>query len=153
MYYAIHGKMPLNNLYETEAAAQAGIEQMKKLPNSPHAFDGCTIVEVPAPANLFEIWQMRDEPWAHGYKFFNHEMANKKGYVSKEYYNCVYREALDATEPSISLRAHLYDRFNCDKPIDYMAPSMSVSDVIVFKGEGGTKAFFVEPIGFREIEF
>lgn len=29
MYYAIHGKMPLNNLYETEAAAQAGIEQMK----------------------------------------------------------------------------------------------------------------------------
>lgn len=116
MYYAIHGKMPLNNLYETEAAAQAGIEQMKKLPNTPHAFDGCTIVEVPAPANLFEIWQMRDEPWAHGYKFFNHEMANKKGYVSKEYYNCVYREALDATEPSISLRAQLYDRFNCDKP-------------------------------------
>lgn len=107
MYYAIHGKTPLNNLYETKAAAQLAIEQMKKLPNATHAFDGCTIVEVPAPANLFEIWQMRDEPWAHGYKFFNHEMANKKGYVSKEYYNCVYREALDATEPSISLRAQL----------------------------------------------
>lgn len=29
MYYAIHGKMPLNNLYETEAAAQVAIEQMK----------------------------------------------------------------------------------------------------------------------------
>lgn len=35
MYYAIHGKMPLNNLYETEAAAQAGIEQMKKTAEYP----------------------------------------------------------------------------------------------------------------------
>lgn len=35
MYYAIHGKTPLNNLYETKAAAQLAIEQMKKLPSSP----------------------------------------------------------------------------------------------------------------------
>ena len=29
MYYAIHGKTPLNNLYETKAAAQLAFEQMK----------------------------------------------------------------------------------------------------------------------------
>ena len=34
-----------------------------------------------------------------------------------------------------------------------MAASMSVSDIVVFKKDGKSHAFFVEPIGFVEVPF
>lgn len=47
----------------------------------------------------------------------------------------------------------LYETLNICQPKDYHARSLSVSDVIVFDIAGNRKTYYVEPIGFKEINF
>ena len=94
---------------------------------------------------LFEIWQMKDGPTLNGFKY---NIANSSGRVKMDNYNLVYKALLG----NESLNSLFY-RFNVDPPEDYKAPSLSVYDVIVITDGTTSEANFVEPIGFKEIEF
>lgn len=97
---------------------------------------------------LFELWQMKDDPELHGYRFFKYDIANSEGHVKRDNYKLVYKAFLG----NESLNGIFY-RFNMDLPKDYEAASLSVSDVIVITDGTTSKANFVEPMGFKEIEF
>ena len=43
----------------------------------------------------------------------------------------------------------IYEEFNIDRPDDFCGHSLSVSDVIAFKGKDGTEAYFVDSCGFE----
>lgn len=47
----------------------------------------------------------------------------------------------------------IYEILNVRHPEDYHARSLSVSDVIIFNINGKHKAYYVEIIGFKEIDF
>lgn len=153
MYFAIKGQEKMfGHLYETEEEAGQSLDRLQHRMYDSALFAGAEIVEVEDPAGIMEIWQMKDEDWAHGHKFFHYKMAYSEGHVAKRFYNCVYREA-NTQEPGIRELGDLYRRFNCAHPEDFMAASMSVSDIVVFKKDGKSHAFFVEPIGFVEVPF
>jgi hypothetical protein len=141
----------LKNIYSTRNDAVNALAELKRWGRT---HGPCKIVGTEEPSNMFEIWQMRDDDWAHGYKFFDYKTANQLGYVAQDFYRCVYREEVDSdTKPGHTLLGNLFSRFNCQKPADYLAASMSVSDVIVFRNGAKTKAFYVEPFGFLEVAF
>lgn len=94
---------------------------------------------------LFEIWQMKDEPALKGFKY---DIANSSGRVKMGNYNLVYKAPLGNENLN-----SLFYRFNVNHPEDYEAPSLSVSDVIVITDGRTSEANFVEPVGFKEIEF
>ena len=88
----------LKNIYASRNDAVNALAELKRWGRI-HA--PCKIVEVEEPSNMFEIWQMRDDDWAHGYKFFDYKTANQLGYVAQDFYRCVYREEIDSdTKPS-----------------------------------------------------
>ena len=153
MYFAINGTNWRGGcLYETTEAAEAFLERLKTLRCDSSKLADCEVIEVMDPACVFELWQMKDEDWAHGHKFFAYKMANSEGNVAKPFYDCVYR-AVCTKAPGPQVLGELFQRFNCERPDDFMAASMSVSDVIVFKKGEVRRAFFVEPIGFLEVPF
>ncbi len=43
----------------------------------------------------------------------------------------------------------IYEEFNIDRPDDFCGHSLSVGDVIAFKGKDGTEAYFVDSYGFE----
>lgn len=64
----------------------------------------------------------------------------------------VYEGEISGDVNSRTLEA-LYETLNIHHPNDYHARSLSVSDVIVFDIAGNRKAYYVEPIGFKKIDF
>ena len=45
----------------------------------------------------------------------------------------------------------LWDRFNIDHPVDYMRPSMSVSDIVAIRKDGVLSCHYVDSFGFQEL--
>lgn len=98
--------------------------------------------------NYFGIYQLKDTEAAAGYHFMNYEFLQSKGMkVLKENYELVYQEALGKQTLD-----DIFERFNIHRPDDFTGHSLSVSDIVVVRKDGETKAHFVDSIGYEEIE-
>ena len=53
--------------------------------------------------------------------------------------------------PQAELLEQLYQKFHCDRPLDYHWHSLSVSDVIMLNQDGKISAHYVDSIGFKEL--
>ena len=47
----------------------------------------------------------------------------------------------------------IFATLNIDHPKDYFARSLSVSDIIILDNGGDKRAYYVQPIGFKQIEY
>lgn len=74
--------------------------------------------------------------------------------VCREDYKLVYSGYIDSDEEeSISdLLERLYHKFNYDRPEDYKARSMSVSDVVRLMSNSKDGLWFVDSVGFTKLE-
>lgn len=79
--------------------------------------------------------------------------AKNKRIDLKEY-ECVYHGKIesDETESTAKLLNRIYEICNAEHPDDYMARSVSVSDIIKLRIGGDIKTYFVDDFGFKRIE-
>ena len=62
-------------------------------------------------------------------------------------YACVYSGRLAPGQTPDDL----YERFNFARPADFLGHMLSVSDVIVMKRDGQSRAYYVDSVGFQEV--
>ena len=96
-----------------------------------------------------EIYQMaEDDRRLADHRFEPYDWNLAHGFTFREdNYTCVYRGAMkdEALED-------IYVRFNLKHPKSFRGHSLSVSDVVIIRKDGKEKAYYVEPIGFKELE-
>ncbi|MCR4751157.1 MAG: hypothetical protein K5852_02545 [Eubacterium sp.] len=96
-----------------------------------------------------EIYQMSEDNRglaAHRFEPYDWNLAH--GFTfGEDNYTCVYRGAMK--DESLE---DIYVRFNLIHPKSFRGHSLSVSDVVVIRKDGKERAYYVEPIGFKELE-
>jgi len=102
--------------------------------------------------NQFGIYQISDKSaQARDYRFENMERLNYRGLtVDRVNYELVYTAPLTTHDQMVSCNI-LWSQFqgeNPDRPSDYKARSVSVSDVFVLQQNGEVSAYFVDSYGF-----
>lgn len=94
------------------------------------------------------VWQLKPDVDIY-MKFVGYEeMCRKFGPPTKENYQQVYDGAVETNE----LEA-LYTKFNVDIPQEYEGHSLSMSDVLELYDEQGSSFYYVDRIGFKQVEF
>jgi|GEM_PF-1672039 len=97
--------------------------------------------------NRFGIYQVKRD-LTREYAFESLERLQVRGLsVDRNHYDLVY---LDDLNPSATLD-DIYEQFNINHPGDYTGRSLSVSDIVVIRKDGETKAHYVDDFGFQEI--
>lgn len=62
-------------------------------------------------------------------------------------------QGLISFEDDNQILENIFATLNIDHPKDYFARSLSVSDIIVISDCGEKRAYYVQPIGFKQIEY
>ena len=97
----------------------------------------------------FSIWQIDDDH--HNLLFLSSENFRRAG--KKIHHSCYNKVYSDCKEEPTSLDG-IFVEFNLHHPEGFVGHSLSVSDVISFFDERGNKrAYFVDPIGFRNVSY
>lgn len=97
----------------------------------------------------YEIYQMKKGDSYHKVRYMAYDMVKKElPYLCADDYDKVYEGEIESKTESEMLD-ELYYQFNMARPKDFTGHSLSVSDVIVLDG----KAFYVDDIGFKKIDF
>lgn len=103
----------------------------------------------------YELYQLARGRKNARQRYLSYDSMQQFGYtIDPENYECVYTGELDGTNLIAELEA-LFRKFNADldKPLNYSGRSMAVSDVVVVRGQGKTRAFYCDCVGFKEIEW
>ncbi len=101
----------------------------------------------------FRIYQVDEDRDIMRVQFSSYEdLVKIKGHkgVDSSIYDLVYEGEFDFSDLNDA-----YKKFNCDKPVDYRARSMSVSDIIeVIESDTEKPGFYyVDCVGFKKVEF
>ena len=76
-------------------------------------------------------------------------MKASAGSIPAEIYKRVYSMDQDTEDPEA-----IYTLLNLDRPADYAARSLSVSDIVEFEKDDGSRVFYYcDTFGFKEISF
>lgn len=82
------------------------------------------------------------------YQFMGMREASSFGFeIHGEDYELIYSDRLGMEETLNSL----YEKFNINHPQDFTGHSLSVSDVVVMRKNGESKAYYVDSFGFIEL--
>lgn len=82
------------------------------------------------------------------YQFMGMREASSFGFeIHGEDYELIYSDQLGMEETLNSL----YEKFNINHPQDFTGHSLSVSDVVVMRKNGESKAYYVDSFGFTEL--
>lgn len=96
----------------------------------------------------YGIYQISPDGKGKAYYFMDSDFAETQGLkIERADYELVYSDLLGAGETLDSL----YEKFNMDHPADFTGHSLSVSDVVVIRRDGETKAYYVDGFGFTEL--
>lgn len=100
-------------------------------------------------SNYFGIYQLKeDDDNVLPYRFTRLEYLNELGLaVERANYNLVYREEL----PEWQSLDGIFEQFNFNRPENFEGHSLSVSDIVVLRKDGKTKAYYVDAFGFEEV--
>ena len=69
-----------------------------------------------------------------------------------EYYETVYAAPLLPYKNRDTMLEEIYKRFNIEHPQNYMGHSLSVSDIVVLKEQGNVSFYYVDSVGFKELQ-
>lgn len=64
----------------------------------------------------------------------------------------VWTDTEDKPDDINKLLEGLFAKFNCNHPINYAAPSMSVGDIIRIQDNDSVKYYVVQGFGFKEVK-
>lgn len=97
----------------------------------------------------FSIYQLKDDPSTRYLRYESFDLVQRMGCkVEAKNYNLVYTAPL---YPSMTLEG-IFTKFNIARPSDFTGHSLSVSDIVVISRNGKDKAYYVDSIGFKEID-
>lgn len=94
----------------------------------------------------FYIYQIKNDA---DYLFCAFEYAVNSGGIQKEDYEKIYEGDMAG---GWTLE-DLFYIFNADIPEDFKGRSMSISDIVIIEDNGKKKAYYVDLIGFKEVDF
>lgn len=95
----------------------------------------------------YGIYQLR-ESGERTYQFMGMREASSFGFeIHGEDYELIYSDRLGMEDTLNSL----YEKFNINHPQDFTGHSLSVSDVVVMRKNGESKAYYVDSFGFTEL--
>lgn len=95
----------------------------------------------------YGIYQLR-ESGERTYQFMGMREASNFGFeIHGEDYELIYSNRLGMEDTLNSL----YEKFNINHPQDFTGHSLSVSDVVVMRKNGESKAYYVDSFGFTEL--
>ncbi len=104
---------------------------------------------MPMKKDSFSIYQLKDDPSTRYLRYESFDLVQRMGCkVEAKNYNLVYTAPL---YPSMTLEG-IFTKFNVDRPPDFTGHSLSVSDIVVISKNGEDKAYYVDNIGFQEID-
>lgn len=86
------------------------------------------------------------------YIFRDWECAQRHGFTFNDYEE-IYEFTMDIN-PSKNINVYLDDiftMFNVHRPEDFKGHSLSVSDIIMIKGNGGLTLYYVDDFGFKKL--
>ena len=109
---------------------------------------------VSSAGDAYAIYQLRETQQSRGLLFESLDALRRSGRaVERSNYEAVYAGVLPKNrQETADLLEALYLRFNVDLPPDYTGHSLSVSDVVALKRDGEIRAYYVDRIGFRELD-
>ena len=68
-----------------------------------------------------------------------------------EYYETVYAAPLPPYKNRAMMLEEIYEKFNLERPQDYMGHSLSVSDIVVLKEKDQVSFHYVDSVGFKAL--
>ena len=101
------------------------------------------------PKRLFMIYQLKDGGSTRNLRFESLDYIKKfKQLPVIENYNLVYSAPMkvDTTLES------LYTEFNINRPVDFAGHSLSVSDIVVLSDKGKNTAYYLDSVGWEQID-
>ena len=97
----------------------------------------------------FSIYQIKRSDKLHDIRFESFNYLQKNGIPCDiRNYDLVYSGHM---RPHESLE-NLFHKFNMERPEDFKGHSLSVSDVIVVQEHGKSTAYYVDSIGFKQLD-
>lgn len=97
----------------------------------------------------YSIYQLKRSDDLHGIRFETFDYLQKNGIKCDiRNYNFVYSGDM---RPNETLESLFY-KFNVEHPEDFKGHSLSVSDVVVVKERGKSTAYYVDSIGFKQVD-
>lgn len=98
----------------------------------------------------YEIYQIREDGPGKKYLFRSLSEIREGGLkVDLADYRLLYSGRMHKADDLETL----FQRFNLDIPDDFTGHSLSVSDIVTRTQNGEKRTYYVDPIGFREIQF
>ena len=94
------------------------------------------------------IYQLRDTAPAVLAQLTYDQIVQRYGGVDPRHYTPVYDGSLGTADVR-----EVYAKLAQDPPADYHGNGLMVSDIVELTGPQGTHSYFVDEIGFREIDF
>ena len=134
-------------LTEEERLAQIDLQQQVQSYGLERAF-------LNSPTDAYAIYQLREIEENRHFLFAPLEQLRKdKQAVEHHRYILVYTDGLDNPEQEpAAILDDLYYRFHMAYPRDYTGHSLSVSDVVALKRDGNIQTYYVDRVGFRELD-
>ncbi|MCC8046753.1 MAG: DUF3849 domain-containing protein [Clostridiales bacterium] len=129
------------NLFRTEVKRREQIPVEKMLLND--------------STNSFGIYQINRDGAGREYLFEGTKLLKKMNHtVNGADYDLIYVSNLSKTETlsEVEKLDMIFERFNLSLPKDFIGHSLSVSDVILMNQDGKTKAWYVDSVGFTELQ-
>jgi hypothetical protein len=101
------------------------------------------------PLRQFSIYQLKRSDELHDIRFEPYDYLHKNGIPCDiRNYDLVYSGHM---RPHESLE-NLCQKFNMERPEDFKGHSLSVSDVIVVRERGESTAYYMDSIGFKQLD-
>ena len=98
--------------------------------------------------NTYLVYQVRSGEETRDFRYKSLDRLHELGHVvDPAHYELVYAAPLT---PGENLKS-IYHDLNMDRPSDYHARSMSMSDIVVMREYGKETAFFCDEFGFAEV--
>lgn len=109
--------------------------------------DSINELETEYPDDIYMLFQVKNGPETHDYRFISSEELKKMGLdVNIRNYDLKYTKLLGDSMPE-----DIYRKFNSGKVSDFDGRSMSVSDVLVFCTGTADTAYYCDPYGFTQL--
>ena len=97
--------------------------------------------------NIYNLNDNNEDMMFESYRW-NLKAAGK---ITRSMYDLVWSEIMDDIDDIHAFLERQFARFNIDRPEQFKAHSMSVSDVIEISTDDSVTAYYVDMIGFQEI--
>lgn len=102
--------------------------------------------------DMFAIMQLRYTEQTGPMCFLPYaEMVRDGMKPEHEYYETVYAAPLLPYKDRAVMLEEIYERFNLERPQDYMGHSLSVSDIVVLKEKDQVSFHYVDSVGFQKL--